>query len=121
MSLQTTHFLYYEIYSTKNSRKNALFHILLLFLISLTLRLSFRFSLNYCLFGTQNVFVKEANFDSIGKYFVSRLKTIFAGVAENPLPLRNSKNVPIFLLCFAASNPKGASTAVKIAQDILKQ
>jgi hypothetical protein len=51
---------------------------------------------------------------------VARLKTIFAKVAENPLPLRNSTNTPLYLLCFAAGNPKGATTAVKIAQDILK-
>lgn len=67
----------------------------------------------------ENPFEKKANFDSISKYFVNRLKTIFEKVATNPLPLCNSKNVPIFLLCFAASNPKGASTAVKIAQHIL--
>jgi len=73
------------------------------------------------LFGSQDIVVKEANFDSIGEYFVNRLKTIFAGVAKNPLPLRNSRNIPIFLLCFAASNPKGASIAVKIAQDVLKR
>lgn len=73
------------------------------------------------LFGSQDIMTKEANFDSIGNYFVNRLETIFSGVAKNPLPLRNSRNVPIFLLCFAASNPKGASTAVKIAQDILKR
>jgi hypothetical protein len=38
---------------------------------------------------------------------------------KNPLPLRNTKNIPIFLLCFAASNPRGAKAAVKIAQHIL--
>jgi len=69
--------------------------------------------------ATDQPLVKEANFDSIGEYFIKRLKTIFAKVADPPLPLRNSRNVPIFLLCFAASNPKGAPTAVKIAQDIL--
>lgn len=58
-------------------------------------------------------------FIEIERYFVKRLKEIFSGVAENPLPLRNSKNVPLYLLCFAAGNPKGAPTAVNIAQDIL--
>lgn len=58
---------------------------------------------------------------AIGDFFVKRLKTIFAKVAENPLPLLNSTNSPIYLLCFAAGNPKGAALAVKIAQDILKQ
>lgn len=71
------------------------------------------------LFDLTPASVKTASFDSIGKYFVNRLKNVFARVADNPLPLCNSKNVPIYLLCFAASNPKGAPTAVNIAQDIL--
>jgi hypothetical protein len=41
-------------------------------------------------------------------------------VAPNPLILNNSKRVLIYLLWFAAGNPKGAPTAVKIAKDILK-
>jgi three-Cys-motif partner protein len=65
--------------------------------------------------------IKLADFDLIGSYFVNRLKTVFAGVAEKPLPLLNSRNSPLFLLCFAASNPQGAKTAIKIAQDILKR
>lgn len=71
------------------------------------------------LFGEEEIIEKDANFDKIGHYFTQRLESIFPGVAKNPLPLRNSKNVPIFLLCFAASNKKGAKTAVKIAQNIL--
>jgi len=63
---------------------------------------------------------KVANFDSISKFFVERLKTIFAGVADNPLVLRNSCNNPLYLLCFASGNPRGSKTAIKIAQDILK-
>ena len=72
------------------------------------------------LFGGEESFVKEADFGAIGRYFIERLKTIFAQVAEKPLSLRNSKNIPIFLFCFAASNPKGAPTAVRIAQYILQ-
>jgi hypothetical protein len=64
---------------------------------------------------------KAADFDSIGDFFVQRLETIFAKVAKKPLPLRNSKNVPIYLLCFAVANPRGAPTAVKIAADVLKR
>ena len=63
---------------------------------------------------------REASFEAIGAYFVERLKTVFEGVAENPLPLRNSMNVPIYLLCFAAANPKGAPPAVRIANHILR-
>ncbi len=73
------------------------------------------------LFGEQTKLEKVADFDSIAKYFVKRLKTIFPEVASNPLPLTNSKNVPLFLLCFAAGNKKGGKTAVKIAGDILKR
>lgn len=76
------------------------------------------------LFDIENALPKEvekvANFESIGQYFVERLKTVFAGVAENPLLLCNSCNNPLYLLCFASGNPKGAKTAIKIAQHILK-
>jgi len=73
------------------------------------------------LFGDTSVTEKIANYEAIGKYFVGRLKKIFPGVAENPLPLLNSKNNPLYLLCFASGNPRGAKTAIKIAQDILKR
>ena len=71
-------------------------------------------------FTQQNKTEKIANFESISQYFVERLKTVFAGVADNPLVLRNSCNNPLYLLCFASGNPKGSKTAIKIAQHILK-
>jgi three-Cys-motif partner protein len=73
------------------------------------------------LFGEENQFVKVADFDAISGYFVKRLETLFPGVAQNPLPLFNSKNVPLFLLCFASANKKGASTAIRIAQHVLRR
>lgn len=57
----------------------------------------------------------------IGRYFVKRLKTVFKGVAEQPLVLTNSAGCPLYLFCFAAGNPKGAKIAVKIADHILKK
>jgi len=72
------------------------------------------------LFGDETFVEKQANFKSIGEYLVARLKTAFPGVAENPLPLLNERNVPLYLLCFAAANKRGAPIAVKIAQHILK-
>lgn len=72
------------------------------------------------LFGEEKTERKEANFERIGRFFLEQLKTSFAQVVANPLILTNSKGVPIYLLCFAAGNPKGAPTAVKIAKDILK-
>jgi three-Cys-motif partner protein len=73
------------------------------------------------LFGAStSVEVKDADFRKIGQYFVDRLKTAFADVVDTPLPLMNSKNVPLFLLCFAVGNPKAAPTAKKIASHLLK-
>jgi three-Cys-motif partner protein len=75
--------------------------------------------IQHTLFGEEEVQEKEADFDRIGEFFVRRLKTVFAGVAGRPLPLKNSRNVPLYLLCFAAGNPRGAPIAIKIAQYIL--
>ncbi len=73
------------------------------------------------LFGGESVqHIKRADFNKIGRFFVDRLKTVFAGVSETPLPLMNSRNNPLYLLCFAAGNPKGAPTALRIANDILR-
>jgi three-Cys-motif partner protein len=72
------------------------------------------------LFGDQyTVEAKDADFKKISKYFVCRLKNVFPHVSENPHPLRNSRNVPLFLLCFAAGNPNKGHIAVKIASHIL--
>ena len=71
------------------------------------------------LFGAETTLEKDADFDAIGAFFVQRLETVFAQVVQKPRSLRNTKNVPIYLLCFAAGNPKGAPTAVKIASYIL--
>ena len=73
------------------------------------------------LFGSETKTVKDTDFSKISKFVVKRLKLIFSGVAENPLLLRNSKNNPLYLLCFASGSPRGAKTAIKIAQDILKR
>ena len=59
-------------------------------------------------------------FAKIEQYFMERLQNVFEQVADNPLLLYNSRNVPLYLLCFAAGNPRGAPTAVKIAQHILE-
>ena len=73
------------------------------------------------LFEAEITYARNAGFDAISEYFVSRLREVFAGVAENPLQLFNSKNLPLYLLCFASSNRKGAKHAVGIAQHILSR
>ena len=64
--------------------------------------------------GEESGHTKRANFDAVGRFFVERLKQVFAAVSKNPLPLPNSKGVPLCLLCFAASNPKGAKPALVV-------
>lgn len=70
------------------------------------------------LFGPLESTEKVADFEAISQYFVTRLKTVFPGVAENPLQLLNSTGNPLFLLCFASAN-SNAKAAVKIARYIL--
>lgn len=73
------------------------------------------------LFGNVHLKRKNASLETTAQFFVSRLNSVFEKVAPNPLSLKNSKGTPIFLLCFAAGNPKGAPTAIRIAQHILNQ
>jgi three-Cys-motif partner protein len=72
------------------------------------------------LFGNDEERVIKATNETIARYFNNRLKTIFGGVAEPGL-LRNSSNNPLYLLCFAAGNEKGAPIALRIANSLLKE
>jgi three-Cys-motif partner protein len=63
----------------------------------------------------------KADFSVIEDYFKDRLRTIFFRVADNPVRLKNSKNVPLYLLFFMAGNEKGAPIAVKIAESIMSR
>lgn len=72
------------------------------------------------LFGTDEEHVVRAGVDVIGQYFVRRLQSIFAGVAARPGILRNSKNNPLYLLCFAVANERGRRPALGIAEHLLR-
>lgn len=61
---------------------------------------------------------KVADYNKIGEFFLKRLKQIFVATSS-PLVLKNSRNSPLYLFCFAAGNQKGASTGLKIAGDII--
>ena len=74
---------------------------------------------NDTLFGQEQVEEREADYQAIAEFFIRRLAGIFERVARNPRVLKNSKNCPLYLFCFAAGNPRGAPIAVKIAEDIL--
>lgn len=66
---------------------------------------------------------KTADFDTIERFYLERLKSIFPGVAKNPLRLSNSCNSPLFSLCFVCSNPsrKAYDLALRMAESILKR
>lgn len=53
-------------------------------------------------------------------FFLSRLKTVFATVVTKPLILRNSRNSPMYALCFAAGNPRGSRIALRIASHLTR-
>ncbi len=72
------------------------------------------------LFGPPAEQILKKPVDVIGRYFNERLKSIFAGVVNEPVALRNSANCPLYLLCFAAANVKGAPIAIRIANDLMK-
>jgi three-Cys-motif partner protein len=63
---------------------------------------------------------KACDFTRIGNFYMSRLKTIFSGVAEKPKVFCNSRGSALFQFFFAAGNPKGARIAIRIAEHLMK-
>lgn len=65
--------------------------------------------------------VKDASPEHIKSYIISRLETIFPCVSKKPRIFTNSRNSPLFLLCFAISNKrvKAQKLALRIADHIL--
>jgi len=63
--------------------------------------------------------VVKATTETIGRYFNKRLKSVFAAVAESPKVLRNKAQCPLYLLCFAVGNRRGAPIALRIANHLL--
>lgn len=73
------------------------------------------------LFGVQRESVsKIVGADEILQFFLERLRTVFPHVVPNPMILYNSNNSPMYALCFAAGNPKGGKTALKIATHLAR-
>ena len=57
---------------------------------------------------------KTADVDSIQKFLIERLRSIFVDVSDG-MVLENSKNCPLYLLLFAAGNKAGANAGLRIA------
>ena len=83
-------------------------------------RQSYRDSPQMPLFGGEPGREREPGNEQIASSYGERLRDVFHRVAGTQRTLRNSRNGPMFELFFAASNPVGASIAVKIANHILK-
>lgn len=62
---------------------------------------------------------KEATFEGIGRFYLERLATVFASVCPRFKLLYNTRGNPLYMLCFAASNPVGAKPAIEIAHYLL--
>ena len=72
------------------------------------------------LFGNVQHIEKATN-ETIGHYFVERLRGKFAGVVDQPGVLKNKVNNPLYLLCFAVGNQHGKNIALNIANHLLKR
>jgi len=53
-------------------------------------------------------------------YYLGRMRTVFAAVADNPKLLCNSRGNPLFHFCFAVGNPRAVHVAMRIAKHILE-
>lgn len=71
------------------------------------------------LFGPTESIQRHVTEQNIQRFIEERLKSCFVAVAQSRM-LRNSRSSPLFALCFAASNEKGAKPALNIAQHILE-
>ena len=60
-------------------------------------------------------------FEDLSGYITKRLSSIFVKAHQTPLVLKNSMGSPLFLLCFASGNPRGAPIALDIAQHIINK
>jgi three-Cys-motif partner protein len=74
------------------------------------------------LFGEEEDLIK-AKTDTIGRYFNDRLNDVFKGGTAQPGVLWNSRNSPLYLLCFAVGNPhdRAKEIALRIANHMLEE
>ena len=72
------------------------------------------------LFGDTPSLERLSGSQQIADRFRQRLGDVFSEIAPTRRTFANSRNVPLFDLFFAASNPVGARRAIPIADHILK-
>lgn len=69
-------------------------------------------------FHMEEITRRQRGCEIIIKYFLNRLKTVFPHVARNPLKLRNSRGLPMYLLCFASPSKERMEIAQKLFQRV---
>jgi hypothetical protein len=69
--------------------------------------------------GLDPIKSRDVNCDGVSKFLLDRLASIFCKVHPTALLLKNSRNNPLYLLCFACGNKRGSKTAMKIAGYLL--
>lgn len=69
------------------------------------------------------IILEKVDTENIKDYILSRLKDTFAAVSDKAVLLRNTRQSPVFMLCFAVSNPnqKAKVLSLKVADYILSQ
>jgi three-Cys-motif partner protein len=78
----------------------------------------YRTRMDQDLFGSFETLERDVTIENVQEFIQERLRTCFAAVAKG-LVLKNSRSSPLYSLCFAAANEKGAPIALRIAQSIL--
>ncbi len=73
------------------------------------------------MFGEETISKQPKIFEKLSEFITMRLNTVFEKANTKPLILRNSTGAPLFLLCFASGNPKGAPIALRIADHIINK
>lgn len=71
------------------------------------------------LFGFREELIRDVSVETIKSFIEERLLSCFCKTAPS-LVLRNSNNGPLFALCFAAANERGAPIAIRIASSLLR-
>jgi three-Cys-motif partner protein len=64
----------------------------------------------------EKTYIKE-NVDTIQQFIINRLEETFPTVSKKAVLLRNERNSPQFLLCFAGSNPSKAASKLSLNID----
>jgi three-Cys-motif partner protein len=71
-------------------------------------------------FGFDAIKSRDVDYMGVSKFLLGRLAGVFYKVHPTARVLMNSKNNPLYLLCFACGNEKGSKPAMKIAGHLLK-